>query len=1250
MASTHKMKNLILILSLVLFIITASLDFFTKPTTDTTQYAKRVENFLHLMEREVDALVSKPEHLERYTSKSVLTASERTIFNKPYTLTIYKNDSLLFWNNVALGNDIVSLKMIRNGVDKGLLKLPVGYFYVGQHQVPPFGEVVVFYPIKYQYNFESVYLEDIFAVDKYSEVSKNSSIPKEVIVSKSEGVSIKNKAGKEVFHLGVDKPIKGLWTTYLIFFLYLVAGMLAILWLTSVSRKISQTRKPWMGILLLGGSLVLIRFSMVYFGFAETFSSIPFFAVDYSNNYFMQTLGDMLMNATLALWMALFFYQEFKIDDMERLSVQNRYLGTFLSYSSIILGILVITYILKGLVIGTDIPFDFENIAKLELGSFLSILGVLFLMLMLFLFTYRISKIIFELQLPMVTRFAVLGTSLAAVFLVAWLLKLELPLDLLLLFSIIYIVSFDLFVERDTNSLTWLVVWLVIYSAFSSVFLYKYNRLKEYNKRLEYAIFLTSDRNEKMEKSLQDLSQAILSDGELIEYLSNNLDLKGIENILSRNQTIDLKYIDFRHKIHVFHQDSLSGEAIPLEGSERSLLDAFAQKDITLEDNLRFRRVGNALGTYLLKLDFPSKYKGGGVYMVLEFNKSVGENTKVYSELFINEDYRKLQGLSEYNYAIYRDNELISQEGNSYESEIDPNIELPGKGKARFETHGDYSHLTYHADNGNVAMLNIKLPDIKQKLGSLFSYLFTIMVVVLSILMLLNALFKALTSGIQTTSTVTPSLKNRIQVSVISVILLSFLVIGIFTIYFFEQKNHEYHTKRFTRKAQSISGDTEHNILLKNIDINSLYQFDEVVGPVSDIHRLDVNIYSLDGHLLASSMKDLFSTGLVSPLMNADALYDLAVLGNDEVRMNEERKEKIGKLEYQAQYERLKDKDGNTIAYLGMPYFAGQSKLQNDTSDFIGTLLNVYVILLLVAGLIAIFIANSITRPLTQMGEKLKEVKIGKKNEPIEWKSKDELGALIGEYNKMIKKLEDSAQLLAQSERESAWREMAKQVAHEIKNPLTPMKLSIQYLQHAYHSNPNNMESMLKRVSKTLIEQIDNLAQIATEFSNFAKMPRAENERFAINELIESVYDLFSERDDMKMSLSLVKEDVFVFADKNQLMRVFNNLIKNAIQAIPEERQGEIDVMMVKKDEDLVQLRVKDNGSGITKDMEEYIFVPHITTKSSGTGLGLAISKSIVEALGGNIYFESIPEVGTTFVVELPIYKGEEELSPVVLG
>jgi nitrogen fixation/metabolism regulation signal transduction histidine kinase len=326
------------------------------------------------------------------------------------------------------------------------------------------------------------------------------------------------------------------------------------------------------------------------------------------------------------------------------------------------------------------------------------------------------------------------------------------------------------------------------------------------------------------------------------------------------------------------------------------------------------------------------------------------------------------------------------------------------------------------------------------------------------------------------------------------------------------------------------------------------------------------------------------------------------------------------------------------LGYIEFPNIDFLGKKDDPGAHLFSNLLNAYVFLFLIAVALAIAIANSITRPLSELSDKMKMISLGKKNEPITWNNEDEIGDLINDYNSMIHQLDVSARMLAQNERDLAWREMAKQVAHEIKNPLTPMKLSIQYLQNAIRHKKENLNELVGRVSLTLIEQIDNLANIANEFSNFAKMPQSVNEQVILNEVIASVHDLFRKREDMDISLYVPIDEMIVFADKNQLIRVFNNILKNAIQAIPDTKRGKIDIQLYKENQ-LGIIKIKDNGVGISEEMKKRVFYPNFTTKSSGTGLGLAMSSNIIESYNGRIYFETEVGHGSTFIIELPLMK-----------
>jgi nitrogen fixation/metabolism regulation signal transduction histidine kinase len=259
------------------------------------------------------------------------------------------------------------------------------------------------------------------------------------------------------------------------------------------------------------------------------------------------------------------------------------------------------------------------------------------------------------------------------------------------------------------------------------------------------------------------------------------------------------------------------------------------------------------------------------------------------------------------------------------------------------------------------------------------------------------------------------------------------------------------------------------------------------------------------------------------------------------------------------------------------------------------------------------------------------------RNDRISWPYDDEIGMLVSEYNKMVNKVEENAALLAQSERESAWREMARQVAHEIKNPLTPMKLNIQFLQQAMRNDHPNIKELTEKLSGSIIEQIDNLSYIASEFSNFAKMPEARPEILDLAELLNLAMKLYLNDAHINATITGYEGQIQVYSDRSQLMRVFTNLLENAKQAIPEGRQGTIDVSVVSENNYAI-ISIKDNGIGINEEVIEKIFQPYFTTKSSGTGLGLAMTKKIIEFWKGQIWFETMEDVGTTFYIKLPLH------------
>jgi nitrogen fixation/metabolism regulation signal transduction histidine kinase len=356
--------------------------------------------------------------------------------------------------------------------------------------------------------------------------------------------------------------------------------------------------------------------------------------------------------------------------------------------------------------------------------------------------------------------------------------------------------------------------------------------------------------------------------------------------------------------------------------------------------------------------------------------------------------------------------------------------------------------------------------------------------------------------------------------------------------------------------------------------------------------------------------------------------------------------EKIGDFEYLSAYATFRNNNNEIVGYLNLPYFLRQKELKEELASSLLALINIYSLLIAISMIVTFVIANRLTEPLTLLQEKIGQIRLGRKNERIDYRKNDEIGGLVSEYNRMIRELEQSADLLARSERESAWREMAKQVAHEVKNPLTPMKLSVQYLLKAWEDKRPDFDERLRKFRDAMIEQIETLSTIASEFSYFAKMPTAIKTELDLCEVLENCLEFYRNNEaDVKVNYRHTGiQRAMALADKDQLLRLFNNLFRNAIQSIPGDRKGILEVTL-EREEPYYIIRVRDNGSGIPEDIREKIFAPNFTTKSSGMGLGLAMSKTIVENMNGEIMYETELDKGTVFIIKIPILGFSKELN-----
>ncbi|MGX7667760.1 sensor histidine kinase [Flavobacterium pedocola] len=463
--------------------------------------------------------------------------------------------------------------------------------------------------------------------------------------------------------------------------------------------------------------------------------------------------------------------------------------------------------------------------------------------------------------------------------------------------------------------------------------------------------------------------------------------------------------------------------------------------------------------------------------------------------------------------------------------------------------------------------------------------------------------------------------------------LIASVLIAAVSIYQFKKEARDYHQDRLERKEDAI---TEHiNYILSTTTYpltteNLSLIFKDKIYELANIHSLEINIYDLNGKLLISS-KGAFSVDKAAKPIQPIILK--IIQSSTSKRFVD--LQMINGQKYRSSYSYLKDTKFKPLGILNLPYVEETTFYQNELRNFLMRFGQVYLFMLLISFVIAYFLSSYITKSLQTISDKIRETQLNKKNKKIQLEASSyEIQSLVDAYNGMVDKLEESAVLLAQSEREEAWREMAKQVAHEIKNPLTPMRLTVQSFQRKFDPTDPNVKQKMSDYSKTLIQQIDTMSSVASAFSNFASLPAQQNETLNIVDVVKLALEIFNEP---YIQFFAEEEEIVTKIDRTQLIRIITNLVKNAIQAIPEEHENPLVFVRVYREDGAAKIEVKDNGKGISIEDKNRIFEPKFTTKTSGMGLGLGIIKNIVESYHGTIDFESELGLGTKFNVTLPI-------------
>lgn len=476
------------------------------------------------------------------------------------------------------------------------------------------------------------------------------------------------------------------------------------------------------------------------------------------------------------------------------------------------------------------------------------------------------------------------------------------------------------------------------------------------------------------------------------------------------------------------------------------------------------------------------------------------------------------------------------------------------------------------------------------------------------------------------------SLRIRIFLSMLFLVLAASILIAGVTIYQYREEAKALHIDKLERKEKAIKSNIQFIFRKTYYPVNteSLHLiFKDRIYEIQEIHNEEIDIYDLQGNLIKSSYTSNFQKDTLLQKIDPSIIQELEDSSDRRVVRNFE----LEGQPHQSLYTYITDIYFKPIGILNIPYIEDDGFLDANLKEFFKLLLQVYLFMFLAAIAISYFLSNYITKSLKRVGQHITQTKFDQRNKKIGTeKLSIELKPIINAYNKVLDELEESAVKLAKSEREIAWRQMAKQVAHEIKNPLTPMRLSVQDFERRFNPSDTDALQKLHEFTQKIIQQIDTLSSIASAFSSFASMPAQENKLIDIAETIKLATGIFS---DENIHIFLPKEKIYINFDKTQLIRVVTNLLKNAIQATVNQPNAKI-IVQVDQDENSVFLRVTDNGIGIDKDHLTKIFEPKFTTKTSGMGLGLGMVKNIVENYKGSIKVQSQLRKGSSFIIEIP--------------
>jgi two-component system nitrogen regulation sensor histidine kinase NtrY len=1145
----------------------------------------------------------------------------------------YHNDSLIFWTS---GSVLVPYLTFDEDFVHPVAKMKNGWYRFVKYQKDSL-KMLGLILIKNEFAINNQYLNKNF--NPSFQVSESANLYTD---DNGSNHVVKDAAGKPLFSIEFKKRDKNAIIhepLASVFYFLSVLSLLIFLYTLRAYPFFKKHKNVYVITLVL--SIVTSRFLGLFYHWPSLLYKQPVFGPElFASSLWLPSLGDFILHAvglTFIIFGVALTYQSRRISAGSRSFKKYFYLGiiTLVSAAS---G-LGVTLLFEKLVLDSNISFDLSNLLVLNLYSFLGFSLITFLLLNFLVIIYALCR--------QLVRSRIIGFYEAVIFytiaysLFAWVIYQQgvinaVPPIILYLLNL-SVLSINYKRKHVFNFYIFAPI-IFLFTIFSTYTLFTLNKTKEKAHRQNLAFKISDEQDYITEYLFTETVEELKNDQIVKQLLFDggvmiNGELRYPNDLFARiaKKYFGGYYTKYSLVITPFSEEDFENLDDPIDYDPQLEYYVnsieFNGKNTTSPD-LFF--IDNNYGkvNYIGRVEFVKQNPDMTIekkYIYIEFISKIVTQVTGFPQLLLDDKITKPVDLSGYSYGIYKGNKLTVF-GGDFVYPLNSQEMVSPKSDITYVTKGSYNHLVYRTPSGKIIIVSKKNSSL-QEFFSPFAYMLIYFVAIL----LFYILYRFLVLGDRNSFQF--NFKTRIQVSILFILLVSLLVVGLginnYVITQFNKKNK----LNLQEKSNSILLEFKTRIEgMPDEEVNADY-IKYVLEKLSTIFFTDINFYQSNGNLLASSRESIYNEGFLSRQMNPKAFQEMTIHQQAFYMQSE----KIGSFDYLSVYAVFRNNSNEVVGYINLPYFLRQKELKEDLASSLLSMINVFSLLIAISMIVTFIIASRLTEPLTILQEKLGQIRIGRNNEIIEYKKNDEIGSLVSEYNRMIVELEKSAELLARSEREIAWREMAKQVAHEVKNPLTPMKLSVQYLLKAWDDKQPDFDQRLRRFRDAMIQQIETLSNIASEFSYFAKMPVGIRQETDIADLLASCIHFYEENEgDVKIEFQnlLQTDKAMVLLDKDQALRVFNNIIRNAIQSIPSDRIGEIYIELKETDSKYI-ISVQDNGVGIPDEIREKIFSPNFTTKNSGMGLGLAMTKTILENMDGSIYFDTKHNEGTTFYIEL---------------